>query len=439
MIWSLTINHRSLRRYGAHVCTLLLVSLLMGSPLPARAEYVSQRGDVLEITVSGAPALTRRVAVNPDGEIVVPLLGEIEAADLPLTELRRRLQDLLTARNVVQHPDVIVSVAEYGPIYVGGDVVRSGEYRYRPEITVRNAIALAGGIDTFQSQARLSSAQIAEARGDFGAAAIEYARQKAQVARLKAELADSEVLEIGDAAEQSVDRAVISEILGIEKSQLKVNRQADVREKAYLQRMISATRDEMTALEQAQAQQESAFTQQSQDAARARELLQKGVGTVARTEDGQRAVEQSRSQLLEVRVRLAQARKELEERTRQLETFDDQRNTKLLKALHDAIAEAGKVRYRLDAARDRMSDGTGAGRQSAVPSSVTIHRTVKGLSTAIAADLDTTLLSGDTIEVAGATIASRETSHRSLASNTSGQTNVSDASSNDGPRPAARP
>jgi len=139
----MTAGHRSLGRYSARFCLLLLVASIVGSSWPARADYVPQRGDVLQIMVSGVPALTQRLAVNSDGKIVFPIIGEIEAADMPLAELRQRLQDLLVARNVVRQPDVIVSVAEYRPIYLSGDVLRPGEYRYRPEMTVRQAVALA--------------------------------------------------------------------------------------------------------------------------------------------------------------------------------------------------------------------------------------------------------------------------------------------------------
>ena len=132
-----------LTRFAAAVA----VTLVLGSALPARADYIAQRGDVLEVTVSGAPGLNRRVLVNSDGKIALPFLGEVEAAELSLSELRRHLEELLVANNVVERPDVIVSVAEYGPIYLDGDVAKPGEYRFHPEMTVRTAIALAGGID----------------------------------------------------------------------------------------------------------------------------------------------------------------------------------------------------------------------------------------------------------------------------------------------------
>jgi polysaccharide export outer membrane protein len=403
MTWKMTADHGSLGRYRARFCLLLLVASIVGLSRPARADYVPQRGDVLEIMVSGVPALSQRLAVNSDGKIVLPILGEVEAADMPLTELGRRLQDLLAARNVVRHSEVIVSVAEYRPIYLSGDVLKPGEYRYRPEMTVRQAVALAGGYDTLENQARLSPAQIADARGELGAAAIEYARQKARAARLRAELDESEVFEIGDAAEQSVDQAVISEIVSIEISQLKADRQADTRAKMYLQRMIGVARDQITALEQVETQQQHAFDQQSQNATRAGDLLRKGVGTISRAEEDQRVANQSRSELLEVRVRLAQGQKELAEWQRQLEVFDDNRKTKLLEALRDAVADAGKAQYQLNAARERLTSGRGTSWQMGVEPIVTIRRNAKGTSTQIAADLDTTLQSGDTVEIVDVT------------------------------------
>jgi len=426
----MTAGHRSLGRYGARFCLLLLVASIVGSSWPARADYVPQRGDVLQIMVSGVPALTQRLAVNSDGKIVFPIIGEIEAVDMPLTELKQRLRDLLVARNVVRQPDVIVSVAEYRPIYLSGDVLRPGEYRYRPEMTVRQAVALAGGYDTLQSQARLSPAQIADARGDFGAAAIEYARQKARAARLRAELDESEVFEMGDAAEQSVDHAVISEIVSIEASQLKADRQADTRAKMYLQRMIGVASDQIAALEQVEAQQQHAFDQQSQDANRAGDLLRKGVGTISRAEENQRVANQSRSELLEVRVRLAQGRKELEEWQHQLEVFDDNRTTKLLEALRDAVADAGKAQYQLNAARERLTGGTSTSRQTSVEPIVTIRRNAKGTSMQIAADLDTTLLSGDTVEIVDVTAPSTSASPLSITSDATGANDASSAELN---------
>ena len=140
MIGGIEVSLMSLR-----VCALAALVLLPLSS--ARAEYVPHRGDVLDVAVPSAPALNRRLIVDSDGNITLPFLGQVRATETPLSELGRRVQVMLAAKQVVQRADVIVSVSEYGPIYVDGDVARPGEYRYRPDMTVRSAIALAGGID----------------------------------------------------------------------------------------------------------------------------------------------------------------------------------------------------------------------------------------------------------------------------------------------------
>jgi polysaccharide biosynthesis/export protein len=389
---------------------LLATAFSMAPVLPALADYVAQRGDVLEVTISSTPALNRRLLVGSDGKIVFPFLGEIDAANAPLSELRRRLQELLVAGNVVRRPDVMVSVAEYGPIYVDGDVQKPGGYSYRPEMTVRSAIALAGGLDSPSGRTRPAPAQLAEARGDYGAAAIELARQRARVARLKSELSGADAFEPPDLADISLDGNVLTEILSIEQRQLNADREAQVREKEYLQRMIAASHDQLIALVQAESQQDSNVEQQTHDASRAHDLLRKGVGTMVRMEGSERAVAEARTQLIEVRVRLAQAREEVEERARNLETFDDQRRTKLLGALRDAVAEAGKVRFRLEAAQERMTGRIDTPQPAGAAGAfqATVRRIVNGVTVSLTVDSDAALQSSDRIEVVAAS-ASRAT------------------------------
>ena len=43
---------------------------------------------------------------------------------------------------------VVATVVEYRPIYVNGDVSKPGEHPFRPQMTVRQAVALSGGYDS---------------------------------------------------------------------------------------------------------------------------------------------------------------------------------------------------------------------------------------------------------------------------------------------------
>jgi hypothetical protein len=53
----------------------VLVSVLLCSMISARAEYLIDVGDTLEISVAGVPELRQRVVVQLDGSISYPLLG----------------------------------------------------------------------------------------------------------------------------------------------------------------------------------------------------------------------------------------------------------------------------------------------------------------------------------------------------------------------------
>src|SRR5689334_11443006 len=134
------------------------VVLLLSSP--ARAEYRLAIGDVVETSVAGVPELRQRSQVSQDGEVLLPLGGQLrvdgmtmaEARDkvrqpVPTKEFRRRNEDGREYPVIIAPGDVQIAVAEYRPVYLNGDVAKPGEQPFRPGLTVRQAIALAGGYD----------------------------------------------------------------------------------------------------------------------------------------------------------------------------------------------------------------------------------------------------------------------------------------------------
>jgi hypothetical protein len=94
-------------------------------------------------------------------------------------------------------------------------------------------------------------------------------------------------------------------------------------------------------------------------------------------------------------VRLAEARKEVEERARRLETFDDEHRAKVLDMLGDAVAEAGKAGFRLQSARERMAGRSDGGAEP----EVVVRRVVSGTTVRLRGDPDMTLQSGDSVGV----------------------------------------
>ncbi|MFC6746256.1 polysaccharide biosynthesis/export family protein [Methylobacterium persicinum] len=128
----------------------LLAAVALCAAGPARATYRLGPGDVVEVSVLGVQDYRRRVTVDVDGAVALPLVGEIPAEGLAVGDLRRRITEGLVAGRALKNPDVTVELVEYRPFYVSGDVARPGAIPYRPGLTARVAVALAGGYDALR-------------------------------------------------------------------------------------------------------------------------------------------------------------------------------------------------------------------------------------------------------------------------------------------------
>ncbi|MEX2643898.1 MAG: polysaccharide biosynthesis/export family protein [Acetobacterales bacterium] len=121
-----------------------------GTPLPsveasnsASTAYHLGSGDELRITVFGDESLSGEHRIDGQGQITMPLIGRVEAADLTAEALKERLQARLA--EYVHEPRVNVQVLTYRPVYIVGEVKTPGSYDYVDGMTVINAVAIAGG------------------------------------------------------------------------------------------------------------------------------------------------------------------------------------------------------------------------------------------------------------------------------------------------------
>lgn len=116
----------------------------------ATSSYTVGPGDLLAVNVWKNEALSQKVVVRPDGFVTLPLIGDVAAGgrtvDAIASEIADRAQRFYTERPVVS-----VEVAELHSyrIYVLGEVSRPGEFTPRGQVTVLQAIALAGGFTRF--------------------------------------------------------------------------------------------------------------------------------------------------------------------------------------------------------------------------------------------------------------------------------------------------
>jgi polysaccharide export outer membrane protein len=106
--------------------------------------YTLDSGDKLRIVVFGQDTLSNNYTVDAQGTVSLPLVGAVEARGLTTSQLGSAIAARLRS-GYVRDPSVAVEIDTYRPFFVLGEVTFPGQYPYVPNMTVENAIAIAGG------------------------------------------------------------------------------------------------------------------------------------------------------------------------------------------------------------------------------------------------------------------------------------------------------
>ncbi len=110
-------------------------------------EYTVGDGDVLKINVYENKDLNTTVRVSGDDTIRVPLIGEVDVADLTVARVASKLQRLFSDGYLV-NPQVDVFIEEYRSknAIILGQVKNPGQYELRGAITFLEFVSKAGGL-----------------------------------------------------------------------------------------------------------------------------------------------------------------------------------------------------------------------------------------------------------------------------------------------------
>lgn len=110
----------------------------------AAAPHRLQTGEKIRVTVYGEQGLSGDYEIDPSGAVSLPLAGTVEAAGLTQSELEKRLTERFSSE-YLRNPKVTVSITEFRPFYIVGEVEKPGAYPYTGGLNVLSAIAIAGG------------------------------------------------------------------------------------------------------------------------------------------------------------------------------------------------------------------------------------------------------------------------------------------------------
>ncbi len=367
-----------------------------------RDAYKLGPGDILQLSVFGVADFARRVTVNIDGNISVPFLGELHGEGLTIHDLRVALTDGLTKDGRIQSADVSVEIVELRPFYISGDVSRPGAVPYRPGLTVRHAIALAGGYDALRFRTENPLMTAPDLKSENESLWIDLARQKARAISLRAELNRTPDIDLTSIYSAPLQRKTLDEIASFEESDLKMRLANYAKQRTFLQISVKNAEGTIKALQDRQERNEESITLQQGAVDRMNISASKGLVMANRVDDERRSLAEIRSQQGDTEARLVQAEHDRDELARNIEVQDEQHNTQLNDALRDTSIEIAKLAGRIRASSEKLLY-TGAVkaqmRGGEGSPSLVIYRKNGEQTMQIAAQEDTPLRPDDVLEV----------------------------------------
>ncbi len=138
------------------LCVSTMMFLSFSSSAEETDNYKVSTDDEISITVFNEADLNvNKTKVGTNGSVSMPLIGQINVKGLSVTEIENKITTLLL-NGYLKKPNVSVTITEYRPFYINGEVKKPGSYAYRKGLTIEKAITLAGGFTERASKSNIS-------------------------------------------------------------------------------------------------------------------------------------------------------------------------------------------------------------------------------------------------------------------------------------------
>ena len=129
-------------------------------PAPAASSSPSgsatlRPGDLFTMRLSGMPAeysseFSVEYTVGTDGNVNVPMIGDVRAEGYAPGQLEKAIQQRLVAGKIFTNPTVIINIQQVARIVtVGGGVRAPQRMQWYPDLTLKSAIQSAQGLGEF--------------------------------------------------------------------------------------------------------------------------------------------------------------------------------------------------------------------------------------------------------------------------------------------------
>ena len=273
--------------------------------------------------------------VGPMGRLSLPIIGEIDAEGKSPADLEKTISEKLQLKaGLAARPDASVQIIKYRPFYIMGNVEKPGEYEFRPNLSVLQAISIAGGLRRVNSDLINTYTRSAiSSKGDVQELLLRRLALLARQMRLTAEVQNiplqfsAELM--GQSKNASIAKLLNDERLTFDNNRMGLQNRLDnlTQSKAFLQDQITS----LSTKEAALARQLEVLKQEFE---RISTLVSKGLSALPRQVDVSQTMVQMESNRLDAQIGLIRARQDLAKVDRDMiELKEVRRNAALQESL----------------------------------------------------------------------------------------------------------
>lgn len=339
--------------------------------------------------------------ISATGTIALPFVGSVQASGLAPDELGRalaqRFQDRLGLSSDIQ---AVVTISEFAPIYMLGDVRAPGAYPHVPGMTVLQALSLAGGLEQPATALLRGERNALGAMGNYRVFELERMRRLARLARLEAEETGSQIVVPPDLAASPL----AAELIEQERRIMVAQKSAFESSMAQIEELEALLQERITRLEQQAGLRQRQLALLNEELENAASLVERGLSTVARESNLQRAVTDQQVRLLEVETARLTAQQQLNETRRDRLDLTNERDRERVQGVQDQRAAIAELSVRMETEAALFAESTQIGNglvalSEAMIPVLQITRTGPQGTETFAVNRDDPVQGGDVVEV----------------------------------------
>jgi exopolysaccharide production protein ExoF len=310
-------------------------------------------------------ALGGEYVIGADGKINVPMIGSVESAGKTSAELAAALGSAFQqALGLTVAPTASVEIAQYGPIYVSGDVATPGEYPFAPNLTVAKALALAGGERRGNEAGARGEREILTTAGTLEVLEDEFRRLLLRRARLDAELAGADAIVL---PAELADLPGADAMLAAEQAIMDAQARQQEAQATSLTEEANLFANQVAAFEQKRGSTETQLVVAREQLARIEQLSDDGLALASRVASLQTNVADLESRLLDTQTAALQAQQDISEAERERARLADQRLSDISLERQTVEGEVAALALRIETQRGLVRDAVIQNGAGAVP------------------------------------------------------------------------